>query len=597
MHPQFVESSITFVMAAMMVGHTLARADHSYATRSVVSLMTALMIWTGSVALARVTGSIDQAYAFSCLGLVGAFLVPPAWAWMALAFTERGRLTGMRRGALWLYAPTVTVMGLLATNSLHHMVVAHPERLIDQGARAWAGPVFWPWLAWAYLLVVAGSALYVRASVRMLRSHRRVTGRAWVMVVAALLPLSASVTHTLGLMHVDYDRTPLLLGLSTLLLYVVDWRFRLLDTIPMARRDVIDQLHDGVILTDAEGLIVHMNAAAEQMCEVEFAEVSGRPLARVVAAQSEGRLDYDEDAFMGIVRDMCASPSGFATTIENYEGRTFEIRGSSVSDVEGEVAGLHLILRDRTAGAQYEAMLSQTRRSEAVAGLAAGIAHEVNNPLAYVRANVTHLLGLLPKVEAVGGELAGESDDEMREVLVESLEGIDRIRDIVERLQRLSAPENVAHRSFDVNEVVQEAVRIRGLDRSERLRIDVALAHHRMPAYGQRESLIQAVVEVLENAQDAIADVGGRIEVRTEQRGDMLIVSVADDGPGVPAELRERVFDPFFTTRIQQDGDSGSGLGLAMAAKAVVDLGGSIEIGDAPLGGAQVVVRIPVESA
>ncbi|MDH4017815.1 MAG: hypothetical protein OEV20_10795, partial [Actinomycetota bacterium] len=75
-------------MAAMMAAHTLARSDRSHSTRAVVGLMLSLMVWTGGVALARAEPHAARAYAMTCAGMVGAFFVPPAWAWLALSFTE-----------------------------------------------------------------------------------------------------------------------------------------------------------------------------------------------------------------------------------------------------------------------------------------------------------------------------------------------------------------------------------------------------------------------------------------------------------------------------------------------------------------------------
>ncbi len=587
MHPQFIESSITFVMAAMMAAHTLARSDRSHSTRAVVGLMAALMIWTGSVALARVEPSVTRSYVLSCTAMIGAFLVPPAWAWLALSFTERLRLVGAGRRLAWIFAPSALMVVGLVTNPLHHLIVARPDRLMDHGAAGWAGPFFWPWIAWAYLLVVVGSALYVRASLRLMRGHMQI--RSMVMAAAALLPFASSVIHTLGIVPQAYDRTPLLLGLSTIILYGVDWRFRLLDTMPVARRDVIDHLDDGVILADPDGMIVHMNRAAEQMTEVRLVEVAGQPLARVVEVQSEGRMDYDREAFTRVMRDMCASSTGFETLIENYQGRVFEIRGASVSDIEGDVAAIYLILRDRTAATRFEKVLRQSRRSEAVTGLAGGIAHEVNNPLAYVRANVTHLLGQLPKDLDEPSEI--EVGEEIRDVLLESLEGIDRISTIVDRLQRLSSPENTAARAFDANRAMADAIGMRSLEGSDHIVLSVGLCDAPCPVYGDRDALLQALVEVLDNAERAVGEAGGHIEVRSSIDDETVLLVIGDDGPGVPRDQRERVFDPFFTTRTDEPG---SGLGLAMASKAVGDLDGHIEIADSALGGAQVVLRLPI---
>ena len=230
-----------------------------------------------------------------------------------------------------------------------------------------------------------------------------------------------------------------------------------------------------------------------------------------------------------------------------------------------------------TARAQSEARLQQAERMQSLGTLAGGIAHDVNN--------------LLGAISLIASSLAmDETDAERRadlgkiEEVVQTATGLARsLLTFSGRGKNLTAP-------VSLNDVVAgvERLFVHGVDK--RLELTNALRASR-GVLGDYARLEQVVLNLLLNARDAMPE-GGRIAVSTRDDGPDVVLEVEDEGGGVPAEIRGKVFDPFFTTK--RDGPRRStGLGLATVYGIVDTHGGSVEIGDAPGGGALFRVRLP----
>ncbi len=269
------------------------------------------------------------------------------------------------------------------------------------------------------------------------------------------------------------------------------------------------------------------------------------------------------------------------------------------ANVQGFNARLEQEVLQATAQARRaEAAALTQRRLAAMGELAAGIAHEINNPLG----------GLLNAVESLErGKLPPEKHARYFE-LVRS--GLERIQATVGRLLRFTpraaprGPVSLALALEDALELVQH--RARGLAVEIALSAgEPGLARERVlerwralpPVSGERGELAQAVLNLLVNALDALEDdgrPGGRIELRLEEQGRELQLVVRDDGPGVAPENLPRIADLFFTTK---EVGRGTGLGLSIVHQVVAAHGGRVFLSNASGGGFQVEIRLPLAGA
>jgi PAS domain S-box-containing protein len=582
-HPQFFEASVTIALAISLALYTIGYGQPGRAKRLFLLLIASIIVWSGGVALSRVFAEDRLTHLAVRVSFVGIFVLPPVWYALSVQLTRPADERFGRRQTIFLSIPSLLAFAAMVTNPWHHLYMRVPEAIIDTSPTNWAGPLFWAWTSWAYLLVLGGSARYVGWSWRLVSNDARWRGA--LVFLASMLPLSGNLAHLMNLTPPGHDSTPLMLGVASVFLFVADWRFRLLNTLPVARRDVIEQLHDGVVIADAHGVILDMNPAAERMIDAPLAELGGQPIFHVVARQAIDRFDFDAEAFNRLVVDMCTSARGFESYVENFAGQHFEIRGGAVTDLVGNTSGLYFILREVTERRRFEQVQRESRRAQTIASLAAGITHEVNNPLAYVRANVGHVLDEIEHLTVEGKDV-----DEVRTVLSEALEGIDRIGKIVERVRKFTQTRGGLRESIPIPTLFDEIRRMHARTAPPKIALEVEVEPDVGPVLGAREGLLEAILNLIDNAAQALGEQGGRIRLRARRARHAVRIEVEDDGPGVPDELRDRIFEPFFTTGTAE---VGTGLGLAISAKLVADFGGRLGYDAVETGGARFTIELP----
>jgi signal transduction histidine kinase/CheY-like chemotaxis protein len=235
------------------------------------------------------------------------------------------------------------------------------------------------------------------------------------------------------------------------------------------------------------------------------------------------------------------------------------------------------LVRDVTQDHEVEARLRVAERLASLGTLASGVAHEINNPLSYVIANVDYVVDALERLppeelEPIGGQDVVQALQEIRE-------GGRRIGSIVASLKNQARQEDMPAAPADVNDAVESALRI--LDNQLRYKTGVELALGRIPlAIVNPQRLVQVVVNLLANALDAFPDRSSdqnlvRVATCLATDGDTVIIEVTDNGIGIPADVVNRIFDPFFTTKAP---GVGTGLGLYLCHQYVDAVGGTIDV-------------------
>ncbi|HET6303685.1 MAG TPA: ATP-binding protein, partial [Myxococcota bacterium] len=235
-------------------------------------------------------------------------------------------------------------------------------------------------------------------------------------------------------------------------------------------------------------------------------------------------------------------------------------------------------------------------RLAAVGELAAGIAHEINNPIAFVQANLNQLAQhwrLLGKRlrDELGDESMNRVLAEGRELLDESLVGVLRVASIVRDVGGFAGAGHDREEIGDLNALVELTLRI--AEPQIRYRASIGRSYGVVPGVRcNPQELKQVFLDLLLNASDAVAE-GGSIRVSTRAAGAWAVVEIEDDGCGMPPQILERIFDPFFTTKAAGEG---TGLGLSLAFEIVRRHGGDLEAASAPGRGTTFRIRLPVES-
>ena len=236
-----------------------------------------------------------------------------------------------------------------------------------------------------------------------------------------------------------------------------------------------------------------------------------------------------------------------------------------------------------------QAALVETERLASLGTLAAGVAHEINNPLAYVIANVEYVEAALARSSIAG-------DAEVREAIVETREGCERIRAIVRDLQLFSREPEKNDGAVDVRRVLDSSANI--VTNEIRPRARLTKDYGDVPLIAANPARLgQVFLNLVLNAAQAIrAGEPTRHEIRLETRVEdgAIVVRVSDTGEGIPPEIRSRIFDPFFTTKPM---GVGTGLGLSISHRIVTKMGGELTVEDRRGPGATFRVRLPITEA
>jgi two-component system, NtrC family, sensor kinase len=240
-----------------------------------------------------------------------------------------------------------------------------------------------------------------------------------------------------------------------------------------------------------------------------------------------------------------------------------------------------------------QAQLVQSAKMASLGELVAGVAHEINNPLAFV---MSHLETVRKSLDQFRGEVptrvSPEGEQNWQRALARLTEtelGLGRIRDLVLKLRTFSRLDEGERKLVSIAECVESVLTI--LQHRTKERIEVVTEFGPPELLDCYPALLnQVLLNLVANSIDAIED-RGTITIRAAGQGDMFVITVSDTGAGIPADVRERVLEPFFTTKPV---GQGTGLGLSIAYSIMKKHDGSIELGEAPGGGALATIRIPI---
>ncbi|HTP51626.1 MAG TPA: ATP-binding protein [Anaeromyxobacteraceae bacterium] len=346
--------------------------------------------------------------------------------------------------------------------------------------------------------------------------------------------------------------------------------------------ELIENANALIVVTNRQGEMLVFNRALSRLTGVGREEALGGELLSLLPPEERGRArrvlerSIEGEAVTSFETRLALRGGGEAQVVVN----TAPITGHT-----GEVEGVIAIGQDLTALRAMEERAEHYQRLAGFGRLAAGIVHELNNPLVAI---VTYSDSLLSRYR-----LGGLDPNDV--------EKLRRIQEAGERIQRFSRdliayarPSTDKPEDVDVAGLLEQAARMC----EPVLREAKAKAHLEIaPAprvRGGRASLLQVFVNLVTNAAQAVRPEGGNVTLGIATRGDRVVATVADDGTGMTDEVRSRVFEPFFTTK---QGGRGAGLGLSIVQGIVARHGGVIEVRSIPGAGTTFTVTLPIRGS
>ena len=350
-------------------------------------------------------------------------------------------------------------------------------------------------------------------------------------------------------------------------------------------RALIENSSDGIAIIDPEGNVTFRSASVPRI--LGYGDENLSQIGEYVHPD-------DRAMFEGKWREVLAHPGVLIQTVarvrhQNGSWRVLEsLLVNLVSDPA--VRGVVSNFRDITDRKQIEAQLMAADRMVSVGTLAAGVAHEINNPLAYVIANLAYALEAVQTIQDVKTR---ETVDALRE----AQQGAERVRQIVRDLKAFSRTDDAPPGPVDVHQVVDASINMAWNEIRHRARLVKDYQRDLPRALGNEARLGQIFLNLIVNAAQAIPEGDAeRNEIRlsTGTSGGNVTIAVKDTGAGIPPENLPRLFDPFFTTKPV---GVGTGLGLFICQGIVRSLGGDLTVQSQVGKGSTFTVILPMASA
>lgn len=334
---------------------------------------------------------------------------------------------------------------------------------------------------------------------------------------------------------------------------------------------VLNALPEPVFVLDSGDHFLYANLACEQFFQSSSATLISRPL--------NAFLPMDSTVFSLIsqARSSHSSVSEYGLTIETQRiGSHFvSIDASAVAEAPGQVV---ISIQERSIARKIDHQLSHRNAARSVSAMGAMLAHEIKNPLSGIR-------GAAQLLEAV---VKDPGDRELTNLICEEA---DRIVSLVGHMESFSDDRPIERGSVNIHEVLEHVRRVAQSGFARQVKFLEVYDPSLPPVLGNRDLLIQAFLNLVKNSAEASSGDAGEIHLGTRflqgvrlavrgggDRVDLpLMVSIQDNGPGIPEDIQSRLFDPFVTTKT-----SGRGLGLALVAKVVDAHGGVIEFDSEP---------------
>ena len=411
-------------------------------------------------------------------------------------------------------------------------------------------------------------------------------------VLTAPLRGSRRALGTLVIEGIDLDRIPRALALDHAreLIACLGPRIEsisLRGDVKRGRREfenAFNSMTDLVIVCDRQLNIIRANQAFSDRFRLDSEKLTGRPLSSVIGPKTVRCL-------ASIAEPRSAQRRRHPREITDQIGRgTFAITATPLATPDRGPDGVVLVARDigeqrqlESEGAALRARLSQSEKLAAFGQLVAGIAHELNNPLQSVLGN----LELLREIRTIPPDIRRD----FRIIYSEA----NRAAKIIRNLLVFTGSRPLPRRRLSLTTVLSRVAALRATSWAA---VSIEFARHLtddLPrVLGDPLLLQQAFLNILINAEQAVTaeGKGGRIEVNASASPSRraVIVTIHDNGPGIPTDVLPRIFEPFFTTK---EVGKGTGLGLAITYGIIQKHGGNIQAGNAPNGGATFTVELP----
>lgn len=338
---------------------------------------------------------------------------------------------------------------------------------------------------------------------------------------------------------------------------------------------ILNAIPTGVLSISPEGAITFINKRFEDMFEVQREDTLGKN----IFLPCEGEIPFT-GFFASLVRDTLETgKANLEQEIEYLNGKIMRVSTSPVFDNKGQLEEVIASVRDISASKELEQTLERHKKMAALGNLASGIAHELRNPLTTIR-------GFIQLLQA-------DFVDSPKQIYCDIvLEEIDRANNVLKDFLSFSKPVSLRRKWIPMGTLLEEIYHLLESEAIVRnIRLELALSHALPCIYIDKDSLKQVLLNIIQNAFDAVGDNGVvKLSGNSDPVAGIANINVSDNGIGIPSHLVPRIFDPFVTSK-----ETGTGLGLAISYRLIQNHGGDIQVNSTPGSGSVFTIKLPLE--
>lgn len=572
MHLEILPYSLPLILAAIgsviLAYHARKRRDVPGVVPFIGSLLAAVL-WSSCTAIGLYQTDLEVMIAISNVQGIAHAVIPATWMIFAMRYTGHDRHITMRLLSLLAIEPVV-FEALLWTDSSHGLM-----RTVNWLSYNWPFPIhhstfgigYWGHVIYTYTLMMIGTVLLFRELMRSY--HQMYRGQVLALSIAASTPWVANMLQLAAVnTPIPYIMmTPMGLFVSNLALAWGLFRYRLLDVMPVAKEAVLYSMRDGVVVLDNRGHVVEVNPAATQMIGKTNDAVIG---------QAAGDVRPEWGRLLGEITSDKVSKT-VETGTEEGDLKQYELHLSPIYNRHHMRSGWLLVLIDTTERMLAEEERLKISKLESLTVMAAGIAHDFNNTLAGVMGYLS-----MARMELPPDIPAGQHVVLAEEAAVHASKLVQQLMNFAKGGQPVKTIETIVRVVYNTESLVP---RDPDITRIWNLPVDL------WPVEIDAGQITQVFQNLIINAQQAMPK-GGTITTTASNEtvesdgqfpgthlanGPYIRITVTDTGVGIPSQIREKIFDPYFTTKIK-----GTGLGLTSSYAILQRHDGAIRLTSVP---------------
>ncbi|MDW7773330.1 MAG: ATP-binding protein [Desulfobulbaceae bacterium] len=333
--------------------------------------------------------------------------------------------------------------------------------------------------------------------------------------------------------------------------------------------EMIANLPEGIIVTGKDDRITFINSIAREMLDLEQQDAHGITPAEILPEKINTLAG--EITEKGKIVNQELSLVGAKGTELSITATVTEILSE-----DGDFVGTMYILHDLTPIKELQEAVRKQEKMAAIGNLAAGVAHEVRNPLSSIKGYATYF-----------GSLFEEGSDKKKAADVMTAE-VERLNRVISELLEIARPSDIKPKKTDMSFLLASSLRlIQQEAETEGVQIKTIVPEGIAPLYLDPDRITQALINLYINAIQAMPE-GGILTISVAETEANVAISVADTGIGITGDRMNKIFDPYYTTK-----NTGTGLGLAVVQKVVEAHGGSVEVKSAAAGGTVFIITLP----